>query len=169
MKQGTLLRILILAIGLYVLSGSITGIFSSLWALKDYRFLDPLTRDYQMSILIGYGLFPLLVSSILLFFSQRIERFFLGGQSDIVLPSVNLDAGTVLKAALRVLGIYFFCTYGSAMAATIYEMIAFKAGNQQFTEAQVTADTIANGVGLALASALCFKTPQVIALISEKQ
>lgn len=160
---------LILAIGLYLLSGSITSIASYLWVLREWAILDSSTKGYHFSGLLGYGLIPLFLSSALLLFSGQIERFFLGGKADVTLETSALKEETVIIIGIRAMGVYFFCTYGSAMVATFFELIAIRAGNRQFEEAKVLADTIANGSGLAFSAILCFRTAYVARLVFEQK
>jgi hypothetical protein len=157
MNPHILLRVLIIAIGLLVLSGGVTSAFSSAWSLSKSGFLPSETRDYYVSVLIGYGIFPTLVGASLTLFPKRIATKLLGS------PVVGDESGPLtpkllVVCVIRLMGLYLLSTYGSAMAATFFEIIALRAGNTQLDEAKIMADTVANSTGIGVALLLCFRT-----------
>ena len=162
MKAGILLRIGIYVIGVYSLQiGLSWAVYFTYAALSDTSWAAALIETSQASIY-GSAVLPLVFALGCFGFASSFERLLLGPASETLVILESASALVLVQIALRLLGVYLLCTYAGHFLATFLEMIAVRSGNTTFRAEQVMSDFIANGVALALAAWLLFRTDAVV-------
>lgn len=161
MKAGILLRIGIYVIGLYSLQlGLGWAAYFGYAALADTTYGEAIIESSHASIW-GSAVVPLVFALACFGFASAITRVLLGAEAETVVILEAASASTLVRVGIKLLGLYTLCSTGGYFLGTFYELIAVRSGNTAFKEEQVVSDLITNGVSLALAGWLLFRTEDV--------
>jgi hypothetical protein len=167
MTAGTLLRVGIHFIGLWALLGGLSSGAYYLHAHFSGFAVDYDGRDTLGSWLYGHAIIPLVFALFCFGFGGRIARFLLGATAEQSFDAEH--SAPAIRVLIKLLALYLFGLYAAPMAATAYEFMAVRAGNQSMSELQVTSDLIANGVGIAFSVWLGIRTDSVISILKRNE
>lgn len=165
MKLGNILRVGIFLLGLWFFCSGMSAAVYYTHAILSETPADWSGVKTYASGVFGYAVVPLVFALSAFGFGGWLSRCILGSAFDESV-SATTPSRSALTISIRLLALYLFGSYGGPMIATVYEFVAWRAGNQSFTSAQVTSDLISNGVGLAFTGFLAFRTDQVAAFFS---
>ncbi len=96
-------------------------------------------------------------------FARTISRVLLGSAAEELVGAAT-GSETFMRCCIKILALFMLGFYAAPLVATIFELVAIRSGNRTFTEAQVTSDLIANGLGVAFAFWLGLRTERVLSI-----
>lgn len=165
MKAGLLLRIGIHLLGIWAIYTAITtGVYQAhlMISIGGFNVRLWFTDGTYVGGFFAYFVFPLLFAFCAFAFAGRIQRALLGPEGDAPLARDAFAPIGLWMIGCKILGLYLIADSGAGMIATMFEMVALRAGGGEFSESQVTSDIIANVVGIVAGVTLARRTEWVV-------
>jgi len=162
MKSGLLLKAGIYLLGLYALyNGAIWAVYYVGASISGDGFSNVFS-EAQRPLVYSNAIVPLLFALVSFGFAGRITLFLLGSESNHVILLGGAPDRLQLTLGIKLIGLYVLTNYAGHFVATVFELIAVKAGSRHFTAEQVFVDMLANTIGLGMAGWLLFRTNDVV-------
>lgn len=161
MRQGLLLRSLLIAIAVTTLAHglSMAALYLALRGFSEPVEGTASLSSHYTSMFLGIGMGPVLIGALLLFFSARLERLFLGDLADRPIEGLGaVSSESFFTLLLRLLGVYFLCTNSTGLVGNVFMTVFPPAGNVPSDGNRIIGEFAAHIAGLVLAALLCFRT-----------